>query len=226
MSSAEASRTPSAEGPARSTAGTATGSESGRRLSSDERRRQILEAAMAVFGAKGYEGATTDQVAQAAGVSQPYVVRLFGSKENLFLATLDDATERLLRSFQAAVARGHEAGEPAARFVGEAYIDLISVRGLHQTLAHSYLLGGHPVIGPAARRRFTEVWRFVRDEMGVDADEARVFMSTGLLISTIIGLRIADEFDSDPQVAELLRSCFPGKLDHVLKVLPRGGERW
>ena len=39
-----------------------------RRMSSDERRAEILLAAHAVFGARGYEGATTDEVARAAGV--------------------------------------------------------------------------------------------------------------------------------------------------------------
>ena len=37
-----------------------------RRMSSDERRAEILLAAHAVFGARGYEGATTDEVARAA----------------------------------------------------------------------------------------------------------------------------------------------------------------
>src|SRR6478736_4486635 len=78
--------------------------EPGKRLSSEERRRQILVAALAVFGARGYEGATTDEVARAAGVSQPYVVRLFGSKENLFLAAIEDALARMLAGFRAALA--------------------------------------------------------------------------------------------------------------------------
>ena len=65
-----------------------------RRMSSEERREQIIDAAMAVFGAKGYVGTTTDDVARAASVTQPYVVRLFGTKENLFLAALRRALER------------------------------------------------------------------------------------------------------------------------------------
>ncbi|GAB2832838.1 TetR family transcriptional regulator [Microbacterium insulae] len=207
--------------------------EPGRRLSSDERRRQILVAALAVFGARGYEGATTDDVARAAGVSQPYVVRLFGSKENLFLATLEEALARLLASFRAALADESGEREPgvteekaiAAR-IGQAYVDLLSVRGLHQTLAHAYLLGSHPAIGAAARKGFATVWRFFRDEMGLDADDARSFMAEGMLISTMIGLRIVDDYGSDPQITELFRSCFPTELPHVLEVLPRGGERW
>jgi len=197
-----------------------------KRLSSDERRRQILVAALAVFGTRGYEGATTDEVARAAGVSQPYVVRLFGSKENLFLAAIEDALTRLLAAFRAALAADAGDGLTAAKRIGQAYVDLIEVRGLHQTLAHAYLLGSNPVIGAAARRGFAAVWRFFREEMGLDADEARAFMAEGMLISTMIGLRIVDDYGSDPQITELFRSCFPSELPHVLDVLPRGDERW
>lgn len=195
-----------------------------RRLTSDERRLQILRAATAVFGARGYEGATTDEVARAAGVSQPYVVRLFGSKENLFLATIEDALARLLAAFRAALAEGDE--ETVRKRIGQAYVDLLEVRGLHQTLAHAYLLGSHPMIGPAARRGFAAVWRFFRDEMALGADEARAFMAEGMLISTMIGLRLVDDYGSDPQITELFRACFPTELPHVLELVPRGDERW
>ncbi|WP_194409326.1 TetR/AcrR family transcriptional regulator [Microbacterium cremeum] len=195
-----------------------------RRLTSDERRQQILRAATAVFGARGYEGATTDEVARAAGVSQPYVVRLFGSKENLFLATIEDALVRLIAGFRAALAEGDD--ETLRKRIGQAYVDLLEVRGLHQTLAHAYLLGSHPMIGPAARRGFTAVWRFFRDEVGMDADEARAFMAEGMLISTMIGLRLVDDYGSDPQITELFRACFPTELPHVLELVPRGDERW
>ncbi|WP_106816638.1 TetR/AcrR family transcriptional regulator [Microbacterium timonense] len=219
----------------RSTVAVDEGPDAGRRLSSDERRRQILVAALAVFGARGYEGATTDEVARAAGVSQPYVVRLFGSKENLFLATIEDALAQLLAAFRAALVTGDadaalEEGitpeKAAAKRIGQAYVDLIEVRGLHQTLAHAYLLGSNPVIGAAARRGFAAVWRFFREEMGLDADDARAFLAEGMLISTMIGLRIVDDYGSDPQITELFRSCFPSELPHVLDVLPRGADRW
>lgn len=195
-----------------------------RRLSSDERRVQIIAAALAVFGARGYEGATTDDVARAAGVSQPYVVRLFGSKENLFLAAIEDALARMLAAFRAALADGD--AEDAGKRIGQAYVDLLQVRGLHQTLANAYLMGSHPVIGPSARRGFAAVWRFFRDELGLDADEARAFMAEGMLISTMIGLRLVDDYGSDPQITELFRSCFPTELPHVLDLVPRGNERW
>src|SRR6478609_9587213 len=117
-----------------------------RRMSSEERREQIVAAAIAVFGARGYEGTTTDDVARIAGVSQPYVVRLFRSKENLFLAAMQAALDQLMRVFREALA-DEASDSPTEKRIGQAYVDLLSTRGLHQTLSHAWLLGGHPVIG-------------------------------------------------------------------------------
>src|SRR3954469_15639507 len=76
------------------------------RMRSADRRELILEAATAVFGELGYGGATTDKVAKAAGVSQPYVVRMFGTKEQLFLEVLRRALDRLLGVFRVELAKG------------------------------------------------------------------------------------------------------------------------
>ena len=195
-----------------------------RRLSSEERREQILRAALAVFGARGYVGTTTDEVAKAAGVSQPYVVRLFGSKESLFLAALAMALDDLLAAFRAALEKDGDL--PVTTRIGRAYVDLLRVRGLHQTLAHAYLLGGHQVIGPAARRGFAQVWRFFREEAGMDVDEAHRHMAEGMLISTMIGLRLVDDYDGDDSISEIFQSCFPTQLTHVLEMIPRGDEPW
>src|SRR4051795_11692585 len=81
------------------------------RMKSPERRQLILEAATAVFGERGYVGTTTDAVARAAGVSQPYVVRMFGTKEALFLEVLHRALDKLLVTFRTALADGVAAGE-------------------------------------------------------------------------------------------------------------------
>lgn len=195
------------------------------RLSSDERREQIVLAAVAVFGARGYVGTTTDEVARAAGVSQPYVVRLFGSKENLFLGAMEESLARMMASFRTALAED-DGERTAENRIGQAYVDLLQVRGLHQMLAHSYLLGSHPVIGPAARRGFTTVWRFFREEAGLDAETARSFLAEGMLISTMIGLRIVDDYGKDPEIDELFVACFPTELSSVLDLVPRGDEPW
>ena len=196
-----------------------------RRMSSDERRAEILLAAHAVFGARGYEGATTDEVARAAGVSQPYVVRLFGTKESLFLAVLHDALDQLLDGFRAELASPGDQRSVQDR-MGTAYLELLQVRGLHQTLSHAFLLGGHPVIGPAAREGFITVWRFLRDEVGFDPDTAQAFLAEDMLINTMIGLRLIDEVDADDGIHELFETCFPTTMRAVRDVAPRGNEPW
>src|SRR4051794_41459597 len=56
------------------------------RLTADERRAEIVEAAVTAFARGGFDGASTDDIARIAGVSQPYLFRLFGTKRELFLA--------------------------------------------------------------------------------------------------------------------------------------------
>src|ERR1700709_1174043 len=74
------------------------------RMGADERRALVLEAATEVVGQSGYAGTTTDRVATAAGVSQPYVVRIFGTKEKLFIAVLNRDLELLTSGLPPALA--------------------------------------------------------------------------------------------------------------------------
>lgn len=204
-----------------------------RRMSSAERREQIVTAATAVFGARGYGGTTTDDIARAAGVSQPYVVRLFGTKEALFLAALDDAVEHLVATFRG-VLEG-EGGRGAAAPVdvelryatlGEAYVELLRVRGLHLLLSQAFLLGAHPVIGAAARHGFARIWRLLRDEGGLSGEQAHEFLAHGMLINTMLGLRVTEDYGRDADMTELLDTCFPTKIHSVLAVAPRVTEPW
>jgi len=83
------------------------------RLAPEVRRRQVLDAAVAVFSEEGFHGASMDAVAARAGVSKPLVYAHGGSKEELFAACLHREAERLLRSVQTAA--GAPDGEPLAR---------------------------------------------------------------------------------------------------------------
>lgn len=72
------------------------------RLAPEVRRRQVLDAAVAVFSEQGFHGASMDDVATRAGVSKPMVYAHGGSKDELFAACLHREAERLLRSVEAA----------------------------------------------------------------------------------------------------------------------------
>ncbi|HET6259864.1 TetR/AcrR family transcriptional regulator [Pseudonocardia sp.] len=67
-----------------------------RRVSRAERERQILDAAVAVFGERGYQAASMDVVAERVGVTKPVLYAHFGSKDGLLLACIARARAELL----------------------------------------------------------------------------------------------------------------------------------
>jgi AcrR family transcriptional regulator len=74
------------------------------RLPAPERRRALIDAAIRVFSAGSYAGATTAEIARAAGVSEPILYRHFASKRDLYLACIDEAWARLRRASDRALA--------------------------------------------------------------------------------------------------------------------------
>ena len=184
------------------------------RMKAEDRRELIIESATAVFGDYGYYGTTTDQIARAAGVSQPYVVRMFGTKEKLFIEVLERALSLLMQSFRAALA--NDDGQPLMTRLGLSYIGLLAHRGLLLSLMHAFVLGSDPVIGAKAREGFLQVYEFLRTEAGMTSNEAGLFLAGGMLSNTMIGLRMTDMDSKDPIAHELLTACFPEDLDVVV----------
>lgn len=183
------------------------------RMKSEDRRELILAAAMEVFGEYGYYGATTDQIAKAAEVSQPYVVRMFGTKEKLFLEVIHRALAVVLATFRGVLAESPD--DLRSRF-GIAYVDMLRQRGLLLSLMHSFVLGNDPVIGAAARKGFLKVYAFLRDEAGFAPEEAQGFLEGGMLLNTLVGLRMSDDFETSKYANELLCTALPQKLDVLL----------
>jgi AcrR family transcriptional regulator len=64
----------------------------------------VLDAALRVFGEGSYDGATTAEIARAAGVSEPILYRHFGSKRDLYCACLDEMWLRLRETVDGIVA--------------------------------------------------------------------------------------------------------------------------
>jgi TetR/AcrR family transcriptional regulator len=184
------------------------------RMKAEDRRELIIEHATAVFGDYGYYGATTDQIARAAGVSQPYVVRMFGTKEKLFIEVLQRALALLMQAFREALVA--DDGQPLVTRLGLSYIALLSHRGLLLSLMHAFVHGSDPVIGTTARAGFLEVYAFLRRDAGMSAEEAGQFLAGGMLANTMIGLRMTDLDADNPVAHELLVACFPQDLDVVV----------
>ncbi|HEY0186765.1 MAG TPA: TetR/AcrR family transcriptional regulator [Cellulomonas sp.] len=191
------------------------------RMSGEQRREQILAAALTVFAEGGYAGTSTDQVARAAGVSQPYVVRLFGSKQQLFLELYRDVADRVLTALRAVVlAPGAPDGEGAQR-MGDAYIDLMGGDGdLLRVLMHGFIAGSDPEIGRIARHTLGEVFQLFRGRVG-GADDAerdtaaRGFVSIGMLINVLLAVDAVAHRGEDPGFDALLVCVLDADLPRV-----------
>lgn len=149
-------------------------------MSGDQRREQILRAARHVFAEGGF-GASVDDVARAVGVSQPYVVRLFGSKRELVLETYRLAAGEVLAAFEAV-----EPGQGAGREMGEAYGGLLADHDLLMLLMHGFIAGTDPELGSVARRTLGEVFRVYRERAGGSVEEARRFVAQGMLTNVLV----------------------------------------
>jgi AcrR family transcriptional regulator len=189
----------------------------GHRMRSDERRDQILTAARAVFAEGGYQ-ATTDQVARAAGVSQPYVVRLFGSKRDLFLAVYRDTAARVLAAF-----RPIPAGPDAAFRMGAAYVELVADRDLLRILMQAFLAGSDEEVGRIARHTLGEVHRMFVERTGGTPEEGRMFVANGMLINVLFAVDAPAHRGEDAGTDALLACVLEG-VDGLEAVAMGAGE--
>jgi AcrR family transcriptional regulator len=151
------------------------------RLTAEERQAQLIAAAVTAFCQRGYAGTTTDQVARLAGVSQPYVIRLFGTKQELFKAALKNAADRVEERFRVAAAVS-----PDLPSLGAAYDEMLAQREVLIILLHGFAAGSDPDIGPVVRECFGRIYHTVRELTGASVEETWDFLSSGMLL-TVLG---------------------------------------
>lgn len=178
------------------------------RHTADERRIEITAAAAIEFARRGLEGATTDRIAERAGVSQPYVVRLFGTKKALFLAVANRAYERIAAAFRAAAVG--ETPEDRLANMGAAYIALLSDRDELALQLQLYAAAYDPEIRTCVATRFAQLHELCGELSGADAERLRSFMAQGMLCNVAAALdmpQIAwDENWARERLAELAAS--------------------
>ncbi len=157
------------------------------RMTADERREQIIRAARTEFAARGYAAATTDAIAARAGVSQPYVIRLFGTKQALFLAVADDCFRQVHDVFSEAAATAPPGQELTA--MGTAYRQLIADREVLALQLHFYAAcAGDETLRQGGRERFEGLLTHIGRLSGASPDEVIRFNALGMLINVASAL--------------------------------------
>jgi AcrR family transcriptional regulator len=161
------------------------------RQTADERRETILEAATIEFAEKGLHGTSTEDIARRAGISQPYVFRLFGTKRRLFAETC----RRCLREVRDAMARAAEgrSGADALSAMGDAYIELLEADAKRLTLQmHMYAASGEPEIRAVVQEGYGELVRFVESASGLSGEPVTRFFAKGMLINVVAAMGVRD----------------------------------
>jgi TetR/AcrR family transcriptional regulator len=123
-----------------------------------DRRRQLLDAALELFSRKGYGGATTKEIAKAAGVTEAIIFRHFPSKQALYTAVLDSKAEACdhlewLAEIQACMDRKDDAG--VFRTLSAKILEAYRTDARFERILIFAALEGHE-LGLAHHRRFAE----------------------------------------------------------------------
>jgi len=153
----------------------------GIRQSAEQRREAVLEAALVEFAERGLHGASTDGIARRAGISQPYLFRLFHTKKELYVASVERCFRETLESFERAAA-GVE-GADALRAMGAAYKELLGDRTMLRAQLQAYSACDDPEIRTAVRRGFGEIMAHVERASGAPPEEIARWFATGMLLN-------------------------------------------
>jgi AcrR family transcriptional regulator len=165
------------------------------------RRDEVLEAAMIEFADHGFEGASTEDIARRAGISQPYLFRLFGTKKELFKASVARCLRETLEMFQRA-AEGKR-GEEALKAIGQAYQKQLEEDRMRlRAQMQAYAACDDPEIRDVVRAGFGDLVAYVRRVSGADWPTVWGFFSTGMLLNVLASMHVDNE--PEPWMQDLL----------------------
>lgn len=178
------------------------------RSTAADRRDAVLDAALEVFAEHGFRGASTEEIARLAGISQPYVFRLFGTKRELYKAVVARCFRQTLELMQRA-AEGTR-GEEALQAIGEAYGELLQAdRTYLRAQMQAYAASEDPEIAKVVRNGFGDLVSYVERVSGAGPEQVARFFAAGMLLNVLSSMRAEDE----PWGIRLAEGCKPLETD-------------
>jgi len=166
----------------------------GTSVKSDERRREVVTAAISCFAQKGFYGTTTHEIAESVGISQPYLYRLYPNKQALFASAVDRVSVLMTETLNTHSPAPSGAGlAPDAAFEASrnAYAALVEDRIILRFLMHANCAAGEPLVGQAVRRCYAKQVDSVRQLLGGN-DDVRRWFAAGMLDNVVAVLGLAD----------------------------------
>ena len=172
---------------------------SGSNLKRPERREQVLGAAMRAFARTGYHGTSTTEIAREAGISQGYVLHLFDTKEELFLAVLRRAGDVILAQM-----RGIELESFALDRFTERFGRTVLDETVMLVLLQGFTASSVPAVGAYVRSLLADMYQTLVEEAGATPEEARDYLARGLLINAVLAMGFRDHVREYPWIEPLI----------------------
>jgi len=150
----------------------------------DHRREAVIEAAARLFARRGLTGTPTTAIADAAGISQPYIFRLFGSKIELTVAVINHCHQQVHQRLSWAAARARATGQDVLDAMEAAYRELILDGELLIVLQGAVAAAtAEPRIRDAMRTNLVDLVGLISRETGLGDDDAWSFLVAGMVLA-------------------------------------------
>lgn len=156
-------------------------------MSAEERRDEVLDAAVKEFAVYGLHGASTVAIAERVGISQPYIFRLFGHKKDLFIAAAERVCDRIIVAFRDAAAADPD---NALHAMGMAFEALLVQREEFLMLLQAFAASEDREVQAVMRRRFGDIYYRVERDSGATEQELQQFMAYGMLCMIALAMGV------------------------------------
>jgi AcrR family transcriptional regulator len=197
------------------------------RMSAEDRREQVIKAAMAEFAIHGLDGTSTEAIAERAGISQPYIFRLWPNKKDLFLAVVGacfDRTEAVLKKAAEGLSEAevasrvcpagdhpsehkhllHSRISPRLHAMAHAYVHLLTKREALLMQMQAYAACWDDDVRKLVRDRWQRLRQVVSDVSGTEGPELNDFFARGMLLNVAACMHLPTSGDPDKWAHDVL----------------------
>ncbi len=157
----------------------------GNRMPRPARRAQLLDSAREVFVAQGYHAAAMDDIAERAGVSKPVLYQHFPGKLELYLALLEQSSDRIIDATREALASTHDNKQRVLATIRAFYSYVADTEGAFRLVFESDLTNEPAVRAHVDRVTWVcaeEITKVIHEDTGLPDEESR------LLAVSLVGM--------------------------------------
>lgn len=164
-----------------------------RRRTAEERREEVIQVAMVEFATYGFHGGSTERIAKEAGISQPYVLRLFGTKKALFLATLERVSDDIIHAWRTALQeKPASTSDERLNVLRETFLGFVTdVVGLRMVL-QGFSSAEDPEIRATSQDCLRRMFDWTREVTGADMKQMRQFFAEGMTLMVVASIRAVE----------------------------------